>query len=158
MMILKTFSSNETKKVAKSLTQKIINQHKNIKNKKNKNALVFALIGQLGTGKTTFISGFLKGLNIKKSSPSPTFILMRRKKINHEFFKNLYHIDAYRIKNKKELLNLNLKEILSNPQNIVLIEWANKIKNILPTNIIQIHFYHGKFENERKIVLKNTNL
>ncbi|MCS6789047.1 MAG: tRNA (adenosine(37)-N6)-threonylcarbamoyltransferase complex ATPase subunit type 1 TsaE [Patescibacteria group bacterium] len=155
MMILKTFSSNETKKIAKNLTQKIINKYENIK---NENALIFALIGQLGTGKTTFVSGFLKGLNIKKPSPSPTFILMRRKKINHKFFKNLYHIDAYRIKNNKELLNLNLKEILNNPQNIVLIEWANKIENILPANTIQIHFYHGKFENERKIILKNITL
>lgn len=152
MIILKTYSSNETKKLAEKIAKKLIN-------KKQKNqALIIGLIGELGSGKTTFVSGFLKGLRIKKISPSPTFILMRNKKLNHKYFKNLYHIDLYRIKNYKELLNLNILEIINNHQNIILIEWINKIKKIWPKRIIKIYFYHGKTENERKIILKNISL
>lgn len=151
MKIFKTYSSNETKKVGALIASKI-----NLKIPKK--ALVLALIGELGTGKTTFVSGFLKGLGIKKPSPSPTFILIRRKKIKNKNFKNLYHIDAYRLKNTKELVYLGLKEIMQNPENIILIEWANKITKILPKNTIKIYFYHGKFENERKIILKNISL
>lgn len=153
MMNFKTYSSSETQKIAQKIAAKITQRYSNLNNK----ALIIELIGELGSGKTTFIAGFLKKLNIKKSF-SPTFILIRRKKIKHRFFKNLYHIDAYRVKNYKELINLNIKEIINNPQNIILIEWANKIKKILPKNTIKIYFYHGKLENERKIVLKNIAL
>ncbi|MGC8775742.1 MAG: tRNA (adenosine(37)-N6)-threonylcarbamoyltransferase complex ATPase subunit type 1 TsaE [Minisyncoccia bacterium] len=151
MKTLKSFSLNETKKIAAQLAKKLTK-------KQSKQALVIALIGELGAGKTTFVSGFLNGLKIKSLSPSPTFILIRRKKIKHPYFKNLYHIDAYRLKNPKELINLKIKDLILNPQNILLIEWANKILRFLPKNTIKIYFYHGRLENERKIVLKNISL
>jgi tRNA threonylcarbamoyladenosine biosynthesis protein TsaE len=154
MKVFKSYSSSETKKIGTLIASKI----SKISFKFKKEALILALIGELGTGKTTFISGFLKGLGIKKQSPSPTFILIRRKKIKNKNFKNLYHIDVYRIKNPKELISLGFKKIIQDPKNIVLIEWANKIIKILPKNTIQIYFYHGKSENERKIILKNISL
>jgi tRNA threonylcarbamoyladenosine biosynthesis protein TsaE len=69
-------------------------------------------------------------------------------------FSNFYHIDCYRVENEKEVLNLGFKEIVSNPKNIVAIEWADKIGKIVPKNSLKIDF---KFidKNNRKI---NVNL
>jgi tRNA threonylcarbamoyladenosine biosynthesis protein TsaE len=152
MKILKSFSFKQTQKIAEDLAKKIL------KAKTNKNfAKIIALFGELGAGKTTFVSGFFKGLNIKKRSPSPTFILMRKNKIPN---KNnyVYHIDAYRIKSHKEFEELGLKKIISNPQNILIIEWPEKIQKLLPKNIIKIYLKHTKKENERRIILKNISL
>jgi tRNA threonylcarbamoyladenosine biosynthesis protein TsaE len=130
---------------------------------KQKNALVLALSGDLGAGKTTFVQGFLRGLGIKKKITSPTFIIMKKfqvpkSKIQTNFkikiLKEIYHIDCYRIKNLKEFLLLDLKNIFNNPQNIVLIEWAEKIRRILPKNAIWLKFKHGEKENIRKIIIR----
>ena len=63
------------------------------------------------------------------------------------------NIDAYRLKNPKELSELGFKDIVDNPENIIVIEWADKIKKILPKNILLIRFENlGK--NKRKIIMK----
>lgn len=106
-------------------------------------AVVLCLYGDLGGGKTTFLQGFAKGLGIKQKVLSPTFVIMKK-------FGNFYHIDAYRLKNSKDAVELGLKEIFKNPENIVAIEWPEKINKILPKNILEIKF---KFisKNERSI-------
>lgn len=97
---------------------------------------IFALTGQLGAGKTIFVQGFAKGLGIKDKIISPTFVLIRQHKIPGTT-KVLYHIDLYRLENTTNLKELGLEEIWSNPGNYVLIEWAEKIKE-LPKNAIRI--------------------
>lgn len=116
---------------------------------------VIALEGELGSGKTTFTKGFARGLGIKSRITSPTFVLMRpyflKKKGVTEYSK-FYHIDAYRVKDYKDFLPLGLKEILSDKRNIILIEWAERVKPILPKSIIKIHIDHIR-KNERKIII-----
>ncbi len=112
---------------------------------------MLALTGELGSGKTTFTQGFLRGLGVRRGGTSPTFILMRRHALRSGRFKNVYHIDAYRIKDPDEFLSLGLKEILADPQNIVLIEWAEKLKKLLPKNAARLYFHHGKKEKSRNI-------
>ena len=155
----RTDSSKETRKIAAILAKRFL-----AVKARRKKALVFGLIGDLGTGKTTFVQGFLRSLGIKKKITSPTFILMKKIQISKskfqinskiQNFKNVYHIDCYRIRRAKELLKLGLKEILANHQNIVLIEWAEKIQGVLPKNAIWIKFEHGQKENMRIVkVLK----
>ncbi len=147
MNIVKTFSSASTKAVARKLARQITNPKFQIPN--GKGAFVIALNGELGSGKTTFVQGFVLGLGIKKRATSPTFIIFRRFAISHSQFANLYHVDAYRIKNPKDLATLEFDAILSNPKNIILIEWAENIKKILPKNTLWVRFRHGKGENER---------
>ena len=67
---------------------------------------------------------------------------MKKYKIQDTKYKiqNLYHIDCYRIQKPKEILDLGFKEIISNPQNIVAIEWADRIKKILPKNTFILKF------------------
>jgi tRNA threonylcarbamoyladenosine biosynthesis protein TsaE len=140
-------NSFETKKFGENLAKKII------KEKIKKRALILALEGDLGGGKTTFLQGFAEGLGIKEKILSPTFILMRKFKIPRKKFENFYHFDCYRIKKTKEILDLGFKEIISNPKNIVAIEWAEKIRKILPKELILIKF---KFINKnlREIFFK----
>ncbi|MEK9179856.1 MAG: tRNA (adenosine(37)-N6)-threonylcarbamoyltransferase complex ATPase subunit type 1 TsaE [Patescibacteria group bacterium] len=152
-MIYRSYSAAETRKFASKLAKKLVRG-----SVKKKTALVVALSGELGSGKTTFVQGFLRGLGIRKRTTSPTFILFRRFRLGHKFrdsrlgFRDLFHIDAYRIKEPRELLSLGIKEIFSDPKNIVLVEWADKIRQLLPKGAIRIRFFHGRHENERKIV------
>ncbi len=138
-----TKNYKETRKLGGILAGKI-------KSKKNKKALVLGLEGDLGGGKTTFLQGFAKGLGIKQRVLSPTFVILKRFKIRKSRLNNFYHIDCYRIENPKELLTLGLKEIISDPKNIVAIEWAERIKKNLPRNTIWINFEFID-KNKRKI-------
>lgn len=138
-----TKNAKETQKLAAELAEKLIRR------KFNK-ALVMALEGELGAGKTTFIKGFSKALGVKEKVLSPTFVLIHRHKIKKSEFKNLYHVDAYRLNSEKDLLKLGIKEIFANPENIVLIEWADRAKKVIPKNAIWIHFDH--LEKDRRSI------
>ncbi len=105
---------------------------------------VLALHGDLGSGKTTFMQGLAKGLGIKRNIISPTFIIMRTYEIgmeNHESrITNLYHVDLYRIESERDVEGLGLLELLGEKENIVAIEWPEKIENLLPKDRIDIYF------------------
>jgi tRNA threonylcarbamoyladenosine biosynthesis protein TsaE len=131
-------SAKETQKIAYSLAKEIL------KMPPRKKAMVLALAGNLGSGKTTFLQGFARGLGVKEKILSPTFIIMR-------IFKNFYHIDCYRIQKPKDILDLGFKKIINDPKNIVAIEWADRIKHLLPKNRILIQF-NSAGKNEREIV------
>ncbi|MEK9173051.1 MAG: tRNA (adenosine(37)-N6)-threonylcarbamoyltransferase complex ATPase subunit type 1 TsaE [Patescibacteria group bacterium] len=118
---------------------------------RDKCALILALKGDLGAGKTTFVQGFLRGLGVRGRVNSPTFVLMKRFKLRDSRFTNAYHIDCYRVKKSAELSSLGLKEIFSDPKNIVLVEWPERIKNILPKSSINLVFNHGKDIKSRGI-------
>jgi tRNA threonylcarbamoyladenosine biosynthesis protein TsaE len=119
---------------------------------------VFALQGDLGAGKTTFVQGFLRGLGSKKRITSPTFILMRRHALHagragRTKFKNVFHVDAYRLKKPEHMAALALDVILDEPNNIILIEWPEQVKKFLPKNMTWIKFKYGEKENERTVVI-----
>lgn len=133
----------KTKKIGERLAKEIL------KKEPKKTAQILALVGNLGSGKTTFLKGLAKGLGIKEEILSPTFLIMKKFKINSHF-SNFYHFDCYRIKRKKELLDLDFKKIISFPKNIVAIEWAEKIKNLLPKETLWIYF-HFLSQKKRKI-------
>lgn len=144
-MKFKSSSPKHTKKIARFLSKSLYD------NFPAKKTIVLGLIGELGSGKTTFVQELGKYFKIKKKITSPTFLIIKNYNLNHIFFKKFFHIDAYRIKTPKELDVLDFKKILKNKKNIILIEWADKIKKILPKNTIWINFEHGKTKNERII-------
>lgn len=140
MKIYETHSEIETKKLAQKIARKF---------KKG----VIALSGDLGAGKTTFVQGFAKGLGIKEKIISPTFVVIRQHKIPKSN-RILYHVDLYRLENQEDLRDLGLQEIISNPKNIVIIEWAEKLVN-LPKNTTKIRFYNlSGFQ--RKIIIHKS--
>ncbi len=153
-----TNNSSQTKKLGKDLAKEIL------KTELKKTAFVLGLKGDLGGGKTTFLQGFAKGLGIKEKVLSPTFVLMKKFQIppcqskhgtgqaNSEL-QNFYHIDCYRIQKSKEILGLGLKKMIFDPFDIIAIEWADRIKKILPKSAIWIKFrFIGK--NKREILIK----
>ncbi|MEA3453125.1 MAG: tRNA (adenosine(37)-N6)-threonylcarbamoyltransferase complex ATPase subunit type 1 TsaE [Patescibacteria group bacterium] len=145
---LRTTSFQKTQKLGEKLAQDFL-----ISKKIEKKALVIGLEGDLGGGKTTFVQGFAKGLGIKEKILSPTFVILKKFKILNGRFETFYHIDCYRIGGPKDILDLGFNEIISNSKNIVLIEWANKIKKILPKQVIVLTFEFID-EKVRKIMLK----
>lgn len=127
-------SLQKTKKTGEILAKEAL------RTKSNK-ALVFLLKGDLGSGKTSFVQGFAKGLGIKEKITSPTFVLMKNFEIKKKAkFNNFFHIDCYRIKNSKEIIDLKFQKIVSSSENIIIIEWPDKIKKLLPKNSIIIKF------------------
>lgn len=141
-----TKSRAETRALGKNLAKEILMR------KTGETAVVLGLKGDLGAGKTTFLQGFARGLDIKENILSPTFVIMKKLNIKNKNFKNFYHIDCYRLKNEKDLEILGFKEIIKNSQNIVAIEWPERISNMLPKNTFKIKFSHPK-ENRRQILL-----
>lgn len=115
-------------------------------------AVVLALSGDLGAGKTTFLQGFAKGLGIKENILSPTFVIMKSFKLQALSFKRFYHFDCYRLNDAQEILSLGFKEIISDPKNIVAIEWPEKIAEVLPKDNISIAFNHLE-ENKRELTI-----
>lgn len=142
-----TKSSRQTKKKGELLAQKIL------KSKNRKSALVLGLVGNLGGGKTTFLQGFAKGLGVKEKILSPTFVILKRFDISSLFFRNFFHLDCYRIEKLKEILEMDFKNIINDPKNIVAVEWADKILKIMPQDTLWLKFRFQDKEN-REIALK----
>jgi len=142
-------SPEETQKIASLLINTILKQ----KNLKRNKALVISLEGNLGSGKTEFFKGIAKGIKLKERIFSPTFLIMKRFTLKHKLFKFLWHLDCYRLKKISEIKELDFKEIIKNYQNIIFIEWGNKIKRFLPKNHWMIKF-KIKGENKRSLELE----
>lgn len=149
---MKEIYISENKKETERLGKKIVK--KIIKKKLKNTALILALEGGLGSGKTTFSQALGKALGITEKIVSPTFVIIREYKLQSPNFKKFYHIDCYRLKKIEEIKNLNFMKIIKDPKNIVVIEWAEKIKKILPKNHIHISF-RVIGEKKRKIIFKN---
>lgn len=120
----------------------------------------FALMGDLGSGKTTFVQGVLENLGFKNII-SPTFLIIKEYQFKNlplannsfQFIERIYHIDCYRIDNAIETELLGIKEILADKSGLVFIEWAEKIGKLLPPETVFINFSHqGK--DKRKIKIK----
>lgn len=142
-----TKNAQETKKFGQSFSNSL------------KGGETICLVGGLGAGKTTFVQGLAKGLNILAQISSPTFIIMRHYGVpalqsTGSKIGTLYHLDLYRFEKNvaEEIRNLGLFDIWEKPENIVVIEWAEKIKEILPKNSIWIDFKNIS-EEERKITV-----
>ncbi len=119
--------------------------------KKYQAGAIIALSGDLGAGKTTFVQGFAKGLGIKDQIISPTFVLIRQHQLP-DSEKMLYHIDLYRLEGEPNITELGIKELLEG-SDLVLIEWAEKIKDQLPKKTIFINIEKIS-EDERKIEIR----
>ena len=106
---------------------------------------VFSFVGELASGKTTFIKGILKGLNFDKPVTSPTFTLVNE----YDAKFPVIHIDCYREDEQERWIKLGMNDYMDE-ENVVIIEWADKMKSLLPVNTIQIQFSH-KSINSREI-------
>jgi tRNA threonylcarbamoyladenosine biosynthesis protein TsaE len=162
-----TTSAKQTQKMGELLAREL------------KSGAIICLSGDLGSGKTTFTQGLLKGLKVAGPYTSPTFLIMKQykkeipnpksqkpNKLQKTKYKiqNIYHIDAYRIKDK-DVLNLGWEEIVAEKNNVIIVEWADRIRKIIPKKCLRIKFEwigpprvdkrHSRVEageNKRKII------
>ena len=137
----------ETQKAAREFA-------KNISKKQKKGAHVVALYGDLGSGKTSFVQGVARALGVVGTVISPTFVIERRYEISKDEYTHLIHIDAYRLESEGELLALGWKKIVSDPENIIFIEWAERVEGLLPNGGTTIYFEYIN-ETTRKISITN---
>jgi tRNA threonylcarbamoyladenosine biosynthesis protein TsaE len=96
---------------------------------------IVALYGPVGAGKTTFVRGMATGLGRGKDVKSPSFILVNEYPGDPEF----YHIDFYRLDNEKEIVDLGWTDYLDS-ESIVAIEWAEKVRKMLPPGRLDVYF------------------
>jgi len=140
-MLHKTTSEKQTIALGKKIARDL------------KGGEVLALTGDLGAGKTTLIKGIAQGLGIKKIITSPTFVLMKIYTIDRKqsAINRLVHIDCYRIKSAQEILDIGAHEYFGDNTTVVVIEWAEKIKKILPGQTKKIVIKLPKTNNIRII-------
>jgi tRNA threonylcarbamoyladenosine biosynthesis protein TsaE len=141
-------NTKETEKIAKIFLEKILKTKP-----KNEGALVIGLSGDLGAGKTTFTQSIAKHLGIKNKITSPTFVIIKSYKLKAKNYKQFFHLDAYRLKNEKELLHLGWEKIIGNKEHLIFIEWPENVSKIIPKNAKFIYISHTK-NNSRKIEFK----
>lgn len=156
MKFFTTNSAKQTQKLGEVLAQELHGGE------------IIALRGELGSGKTTFAQGLLKGLKVKGPYTSPTFVVLKEYKAgirnkelgirkkknkalihNSKFIIHVFHVDAYRV-TAKDILNLGWEEIIVDPKNIVIVEWADRIKKIIPARAVWIKF-EWIDKNKRKL-------
>ncbi len=113
--------------------------------------LVVALRGELGSGKTTFVQGLARELGVRRTITSPTFLIVRHYPVRRGAVKHLFHIDAYRMKNKKEVSTIGLREIFSTPRSVIVVEWPERLHTKLPRGTVRVTFRHGSHERERTL-------
>lgn len=89
------------------------------------------LKGELGAGKTTFAQGILSALEAEGPFTSPTFVIMKKYDLEDKDFDSVYHFDCYRV-GSNDVSELGWKEIINNPKNLVLLEWPERIFDIIP--------------------------
>ena len=116
----------------------------------SKENTVIALIGDLGTGKTTFTKTFAKEFGVKENLKSPTFNYVL------EYLSGrlpLYHFDVYRLCSSEEIYEIGYEDYINNG-GVALIEWANIIEEDLPKEYIRIEFQYTTKEDERLVKIK----
>lgn len=146
-----TESAEETQKLGEEIA-------KTLQPNQQQRATIIALYGDLGGGKTTFTQGFARGLDIEEPVRSPTFLIMKVFELqNIEAFTKLIHIDAYRLETSEEMKRLNWDDMVKDNKALILIEWADKIADLLPKDSIKLQFEFID-ENTRRITLKGFTI
>ncbi|MDE2188313.1 MAG: tRNA (adenosine(37)-N6)-threonylcarbamoyltransferase complex ATPase subunit type 1 TsaE [Patescibacteria group bacterium] len=122
--------------------------------KKEDEAIVIGLSGNLGSGKTAFVQALAAELGVAEQVTSPTFVIEKiyligsnggndpqgsvHPEVRLRVWSRLVHIDAYRLESARELEVLNFEELVDDPNNLILIEWPENVREILPESTLTI--------------------
>jgi tRNA threonylcarbamoyladenosine biosynthesis protein TsaE len=132
-------NSSDTEKLASIMGQNLIGGE------------CFELSSDIGGGKTTFTRGLVDGMGSLDHVSSPTFTL-KNQYTTKNF--NCYHFDFYRLQDPG-LVKEELAESLENKSSVIVIEWANSVKDVLPKKRITIEFQKMADNSEhRKLIIK----
>ncbi len=132
-------SAGETIKIGQEFAEKL------------KQGDVVAFFGELGSGKTAMIKGICKGLGVSKGVKSPSFVFLRMYKAKF----TVYHFDFYRLRGEEELILFDYKNFFYDSA-IVLLEWAERVRDFLPEERFDIRMKILN-ENKREICISDTS-
>lgn len=115
----------------------------------NNGAIIIALFGDLGAGKTTLTKEIAKIIGVKENIISPTFVIMKMYDLDKNKlgvivtpFNKLIHIDAYRLKDETELNHLGFDVLSKDKNNIIVIEWPEIVDKCLDDNVFRVLLTH----------------
>jgi tRNA threonylcarbamoyladenosine biosynthesis protein TsaE len=128
-MKLTSKSPEETRDAARLLLSNL---------KPREGATVLALEGELGAGKTNLAQALGELIGVTENMHSPTFVIEKIYDIDFQGFKELVHIDAYRIEKDEELVHLGWNEIIKEPTNLILIEWPENVSGLIPEGAVRV--------------------
>lgn len=109
---------------------------------------VLLLVGELGTGKTSFIRGLAEGLGVEGRVVSPTFTLLRE----YRGRLPLHHLDAYRLEGPLDLFDLGVDELLGG-EGVVVVEWGDRVRDFFPEGYLEVDLSYGEGDEERLVCL-----
>lgn len=135
-MIIKANNLHDTDKIGKIIGECL------------KIGTVICLEGDLGAGKTTLTQSIAKGLDVKDYVTSPTFTIIKE----YVGRLNLYHMDAYRLDSEDDMYDLGYDEYI-NSDGVCIIEWASKIKGLIPKAAINITINNNFENNNRELII-----
>lgn len=121
-----TKSAAETEKLAPVIFDLLGDKH------------IIGLSGNLGAGKTVLVKAMAEFLKIKENLTSPTFVLMKAYEVKHDKFNKFVHVDCYRLDQAEDLTDISLQDYLEDTRSLLLIEWADKIKQLPPDKVLPI--------------------
>lgn len=110
---------------------------------------VVALVGELGSGKTTLVKGIARGLFVREPVTSASFLLAR----TYHGRLPLHHLDAYRVGSVQELLEVGLDELLPPEQGVTVVEWADRVAELIPPGSLWVRLEHLDGDR-RKLTLR----
>lgn len=137
-----THSAEETRVVGQQLAETLLP------------GTLLCLTGDLGAGKTTLVQGLLEGLGAERPYVSPTFVIMKQYELPRASamgIKRVYHADAYRVESK-DFTEIGFVEWCADPQGLVILEWPERIADLLPEKRIDI-IITSLSETDREIVI-----
>jgi tRNA threonylcarbamoyladenosine biosynthesis protein TsaE len=103
-------------------------------------ATLVTLRGELGAGKTAFTKAVARALGVEEVVTSPTFVLEKIYLLEGQSFKRLIHIDAYRLEKGNDLAPLGFDRLMQDAENLILLEWPEKVADVLPVPTMKISF------------------
>ncbi len=139
-----THSAQETEELGQKIAARIL------KKGSGAHSTILALYGELGSGKTTFVRGFGRGLGLPHRFLSPTFIIVREYPLETGFFRRFYHVDLFRTETEADLTDFGFTEIFADPGHLVVIEWAERLGLLLPNDRIDVNFMHKN--NDKRVI------
>jgi tRNA threonylcarbamoyladenosine biosynthesis protein TsaE len=145
---IETKSAKETQEAAGRFAAEILEKSG------GKSARVVCLWGDLGSGKTTFVQGVAAAAGVRGVVNSPTFLIMKKYPLGGKYKGgDFYHFDCYRVKSAAEVADLGWDEIIADADNLIFVEWPEKIMEILPEERTDISF-DNLGADKRRIVFK----
>ncbi len=139
-------SLKETQNLAEEFVKDLIGHGK------KKTATVVGLYGDLGSGKTAFTQFVAEVFGVKDEVTSPTFIIEKIYKTKSDIFPIFIHVDAYRLDNGDDLKKIGFEKVLKNSDNLIFVEWPERVSEILPDHIRVMCEFVSEKERKYEII------